>query len=53
MKKTYSIERGSHGIIIKRINDATMRIATNIMSYKILRECCKDEVPSRVVADAV
>jgi hypothetical protein len=31
MKKTYRIERGSHGIIIKRISDVEKRMATKIM----------------------
>jgi hypothetical protein len=36
MKKTYDTERGSRGIIIKRINDATMRMATKLMACKML-----------------
>jgi hypothetical protein len=30
MKKTYNIERGSHGIIIKRVSDVAMRMATKL-----------------------
>jgi hypothetical protein len=32
MKKTYGIERGSHGIIIKIISDVAMIMAINIMA---------------------
>jgi hypothetical protein len=52
MKKTYGTERGSCGIIIKRINDATMRMATKLMACKMLRKCRKEEVPVGVVAAA-
>jgi hypothetical protein len=52
MKKTYSIEKGSRGIIIKRINDAKTRMATKIMACKMLRKCRKEEVPTGVVAAA-
>jgi hypothetical protein len=36
MKRTYGTERGSHGIIIKRISDATTRMATKLMACKML-----------------
>jgi hypothetical protein len=52
MKKTYVIERGSHDIIIKRISDATTRMATKIMACKMLRKCRKDEVLAGVVTAA-
>jgi hypothetical protein len=52
MKKTYGTERGSCGIIIKRISDATMRMATKLMACKMLRKCRKEEVPVGVVAAA-
>jgi hypothetical protein len=50
MKKTYGMERGSPRIIIKRINDAAMRMATKLMACKLLRKCRKEEVLAGVVA---
>jgi hypothetical protein len=50
MTKTYGTERGSHGIIIKRISDTATRMATKIMLCKLLRKCRKEEVPIGVVA---
>jgi hypothetical protein len=52
MTKKYGTERGSHRIIIKCICDATTRMAKKIMACKLLRKCCNEEVPSRVVAVA-
>jgi hypothetical protein len=52
MKNTYGTERGSCGIIIKRISDATTRLATKLMACKFLRKCRKEEVPVGVVAAA-
>jgi len=49
MKKTYMMERGSHRIIIKRINDKATRIATKLMLCKFLHKFCKEEVPVGVV----
>jgi hypothetical protein len=39
MKKTYGTERGSHGIIIKRISDTTTRMETKLMACKLLHKC--------------
>jgi len=44
MKNKYGTERGSHGIIIKCISDATTRLATKLMECKLLKKCCKEEV---------
>jgi hypothetical protein len=52
MKKTYGIERGSCGIIIKCISDTATRMATKIMAYKLLRKCRKEEFLAVVVATA-
>jgi hypothetical protein len=52
MKKKYGIERGSRGIIIKRISDATTRMATKSMACNLLRKCCKEEVPVGIVTAA-
>jgi hypothetical protein len=37
MKKTYGVERGSCGIIIKWISDVTTSMETKSMSCKLLR----------------
>ena len=52
MKKAYGTKRGSHNIIIKRISDETTRMATKLMACKMLRKCCKEEVPAGVVPTA-
>jgi hypothetical protein len=49
MKKTYGTERGSCGIIIKMINDASTWMARKLMACKLLRKCHKEEVPMGVV----
>jgi hypothetical protein len=52
MKKTYNIERGLCEIIIKRINDATTRMATKLMACKMLSKFRKEEVPVGVAVVA-
>jgi hypothetical protein len=52
MEKKYGTERGSHGIIIMNISDATTRMAIEIMACKFLKKCRKEEVPVGVVAAA-
>jgi hypothetical protein len=52
MKKTYGIERGSRGIIIKRISDAKKRMDTKIMACKLLSKCHKEVFPTGVIATA-
>jgi hypothetical protein len=49
MKKKYGIDRGTRGIIIKRINNVMTRLGTKILSYKQLRKCRKDEAPAGVI----
>jgi hypothetical protein len=36
MKKKYGTDRGTRGIIIKRINNALTQLGTNILAYKLL-----------------
>jgi len=50
MNKTYGKKIGSHKIIIKRISDATTRMATKLMACKFLCKCHKEEVPTGVFA---
>jgi hypothetical protein len=52
MKKKYDTDRGTRGIIIKRINDVMTQMATKILACKLLRKCRKEEVPAGVVAVA-
>jgi hypothetical protein len=50
MKKKYGTDRGTRGIIVKRINDVVTQLGENILAYKLLRKCCKDEVSTGVIA---
>ena len=50
IKKKYGIERGTRGIIIKRINNATTQLGPKILAYKLLRKCRKEEVLAGVIA---
>jgi hypothetical protein len=52
MKKKYGTDRGTRGIIIKRINDTATQLGTKILACKLLRKCHREEVPAGVVAVA-
>jgi hypothetical protein len=52
MKKKYGTNRGTRGIIIKRINDAATQLGAKILACKLLRKCRREEVPAGVVAVA-
>jgi hypothetical protein len=52
MKKKYGTDKGTRGIIIKRINDAATQLSTKILACKLLRKCHREEVPAGVVAVA-
>ena len=52
MKKKYGTERGTRGIIIKRINDATTQLGAKVLTSKLLRKCRREEVPTGVVVVA-
>jgi hypothetical protein len=49
MKNKYGIDRVTRGIIIKGINNAMTQLGAKILSCKLLRKCCKDEVPAGVI----
>jgi len=51
MKKKYGTKRGSHEIIIKRINDTTTQMAKALMACKIISICWKEEVSTRFVTN--
>jgi hypothetical protein len=46
MKKKYGTTRGTRGIIIKQINNASTQLGENILACKFLRKCRKEEVPT-------
>jgi hypothetical protein len=52
MKKKYGTDRGTRGIIIKRINDAATQLGVKFLACKLLRKCRREEVPAGVVAVA-
>jgi hypothetical protein len=52
MKKKYDTDRGTRGIIIKRINDAATQLGAKVLACKLLRKCRREEVPAGVVAVA-
>jgi hypothetical protein len=52
MKKTYGTNRGSHGIVVKHINDTKTRLATKHMPCMLLRKCGKEEFHVGVVVAA-
>jgi hypothetical protein len=52
MKKNYGTDRGTKGIIIKRINDATTQLGAKILACNLLRKFHREEVPVRVIVVA-
>ena len=52
MNKKHSIDRGTQGIIIKRINDFVTQMAAKILACKLLRKFHREEVPTKVIAIA-
>jgi hypothetical protein len=50
MNKKYGTDRGTRGIIIKRINDVAPQLGMKILAYKLLRKFHREEVPVGVVA---
>jgi hypothetical protein len=49
MKNKYGIDRGTRGIIIKRIKNVATQLGANILSYKMVRKFCKEEVSIGVI----
>jgi hypothetical protein len=52
MKKKYCTDRGTQGIIIKRINDVAPKMGAKILVCKLLRKCRRGGVLAEVVAVA-
>jgi hypothetical protein len=46
MKKKYGTDRGTRGIIIKRINDAATQLGVKFLAWKMLRKYRREEVPA-------
>jgi len=49
-KEKYKLEKKKRGHVISNIKDKGLRIATQLLSSKLMRKCCTDEVPASVVA---
>jgi hypothetical protein len=49
IKNKYETDRGSGGMIIKKIIEPTTRFAKFFMPCKLLRKCCKEESPAGVM----
>ena len=43
VKAQFGTDSGNKGIVIKDINDPTMRFSTKVMAFKLLRKCIKEE----------
>jgi hypothetical protein len=52
MKKKYGTDKGTRGIIIKWINNVVTKLDAKILACKLLRKCCKDEVPTGFIVVA-
>jgi hypothetical protein len=50
MKKKYGTDRGTRGIIIKRINDVVTQLGAQILACKLIRKCRREEFLAGVVA---
>ena len=49
MKKKYGTDKGTRGIIIKRINDVATQMGANILAYKLLIKFRREKLPAGVV----
>jgi hypothetical protein len=52
MKGKYGTFRGARKLDVTSINDNTVIFETWVLAYNILRKCCKDQVPTGVIAIA-
>jgi hypothetical protein len=52
IKNTYNTDRGSRGLTFNRISEPVMRLETNMMDCKLIKKCCKEESPARVIVAA-
>jgi hypothetical protein len=49
VKEKFETFIGKRGLDVKSINDKNVRFVTQVLAYKILRKCFKDEVPTAVI----
>jgi len=49
MEEKYGTHRGAHIFDIANINDDTVIFATQVLACKLLRKCCRDQVPTGVI----
>jgi hypothetical protein len=52
MKEKFDTFRGKRGLDVKRINDKEVRFTTQVLAYKLLHKCRRDEVPTTVISEA-
>jgi hypothetical protein len=52
MNNKYGTDRGTRGIIIKRINNVATQFSVKILACKLLQKCRKDKVPEGVIVIA-
>lgn len=50
MKKDFELVKKPHSYSITSINDPTGKISTQIVSGKVMRKCCMDEVLAPVIS---
>ena len=49
MKKKYKLEKKKRGYAISSIKDKGVRVATQLLAGKVMRQCRGDEVPAPIV----
>jgi len=50
MKEKFKMMKKWRGYAISSICNPTMKVATQILSWKVMRKCCVDEVPASIIA---
>jgi len=50
MKRKYKLAKKKWGYAISSMSDKAVKVAIQILADKVMRKCCRDEVPALVVA---
>ena len=50
MKEKFKLVKKLQGYAISSISDSAVKVATQILSGKVMRKCCVDEVSALVIA---
>lgn len=50
MKTKFKLEKKKWGYAISNINNLVVKVETQILTGKVMRKCCADEVPTLVIA---